>query len=97
MNPQQTPNNEVARLTPERDKRLCQFCGWHGQVEEVLTAANPFDPTYEISGCPRCKEPNTTILVCDEPDCWELITCGTPSTDKDPNKYRHTCSKHIPK
>lgn len=65
-------------------------CGWHG--EEVLTAPNPFDPADTINGCPSCRAVDTIELACDEPDCWEPVSCGTP-TD---SGYRNTCGPHLP-
>lgn len=31
------------------------------------------------------------VGLCDEPDCYNLITCGFPTDD---GKYRKTCGKH---
>ena len=70
-------------------------CSWQGTERETLTAPNPFDlvPQGVIEGCPECKEINTIVKVCDEPDCWEPVSCGTPTEDG----YRSTCGKHRPK
>lgn len=32
------------------------------------------------------------VGLCDEPGCYDEITCGTPT----PDGYRSTCSKHAP-
>jgi phage FluMu protein Com len=58
----------------------------------MLIAKNPFDETEEIIGCPKCKDVNTIVSVCDEKGCWKRVTCGTPIKDG----YRSTCGKHAP-
>lgn len=75
-------------------KQVCSDykCNWHGTSEEVLMAPNPFDPSDEILGCPKCKQVNTVQVACDEPDCWEPVTMGTPT----PTGYRQTCGRHRP-
>ena len=66
-------------------------CDWHGDVDDILTAPNPFNPTEELQGCPKCEEVNTIRVACDEHGCWEVATCGWPS----PSGYRRTCGKHM--
>lgn len=69
-------------------------CGWRGDDDETLVAKNPFEPDYLVSACPRCKVLLTTCVdVCEEPDCWEPATMGTPS----PSGYKRHCHKHPPK
>jgi hypothetical protein len=68
-------------------------CGWKSTEGEVLIAPHPFDPEYTVDGCPKCKDVNCFTWVCDEPDCWEDTTCGTPTKEG----YRRTCSDHIPR
>jgi len=67
-------------------------CYWKGQASEVLKAPNPFDPEDTLEGCPDCHEPNTIVSVCDEPDCWRMVSCGAPTK----SVYRNTCGKHQP-
>ena len=76
-------------------KQRCanSHCDWCGTSDEVLKAPNPFDPINEIWGCPECKDVNSMYLVCDEPGCWEPVSCGTPT----PDGYRSTCHCHAPK
>jgi len=68
-------------------------CHWQGDESSILHAPNPFDPNYTVNGCPSCFSINTIIYACDEPDCWQEATCGTPTEDG----YRQTCGKHIPR
>lgn len=75
------------------NKRVCNECNWRGTKKEILFAPNPFKPDENISGCPNCKEINSLFIACDELDCWERATCGTPTN----KKYRITCGKHLPK
>ena len=67
-------------------------CSWHGEEIEVLTASNPFNIDFIISGCPKCREINSIVYVCDEPECWETVSCGTRTS----MGYRSTCHKHRP-
>lgn len=74
------------------DRVKCKECHWKGKLTELLQAKNPFDSEYTITGCPECKSVDSTSIVCDEPGCWENISCGTPTK----NGYRSTCHKHAP-
>jgi hypothetical protein len=75
-------------------KQVCdgRHCDWHGTSDEVLRAKNPFDTEEEIWGCPKCKSIDSLYLACDEPGCWKMVSCGTPT----PSGYRSTCGKHRP-
>jgi len=74
------------------DKRVCEQCQWQGTAAEVLVGPNPFDPTDKVTGCPNCKSVDSTFEACDEPECWSISSCGTPT----PTGYRRTCGKHRP-
>lgn len=76
-------------------KLICneRRCGWRGTEAEMLRADHPLQPGVEILGCPWCRETDTLRGACDEPNCWEEATCGTPT----PGGYRSTCGKHMPK
>jgi len=76
-------------------KALCteRRCHWRGVMSEVLEAPNPFCKDETIYGCPSCKAIDTVVVGCDEPNCKEVATCGTP-TEKG---YRNTCVRHMPK
>lgn len=74
----------------DNSKLKCEDCDWRGTQREMLKAPNPFDPEYEVVGCPRCKSIATLHYVCDAQDCWQLASCGWPS----PQGYRNTCGKH---
>lgn len=43
--------------------------------------------------CPVCKSNDEFFNVCDEPECKNEATSGTPT----PNGYRSTCYKHAPR
>jgi hypothetical protein len=60
--------------------------------DEILRAANPFDPEDDVCGCPRCKSVDSTVYACDEPGCWKDASCGTPTEAG----YRSTCGAHRP-
>lgn len=68
-------------------------CDWQGEEDLVLIAPHPFQPEETIQGCPACREIGTLQLVCDEPDCWQPCSCGTPTPD---GGYRRTCFWHRP-
>lgn len=76
----------------EKDKAKCTKCYWKGKNQGILKAKNPFNPSELIQGCPQCRSVDTIIDVCDEPNCWLNISCGTPTKEG----YRSTCGKHAP-
>lgn len=78
----------------EDEKVRCEDikCDWRGMQNELLTAINPFNDGDMLFACPRCHEINSVQIVCDEPGCWEFISCGTPTE----SGYRSTCHNHIP-
>ena len=67
-------------------------CNWRGNMTDALYAPNPFDESDKLIGCPLCKSVNSLVQACDDHDCWDEATCGTP-TD---GGYRMTCGKHAP-
>ena len=73
-------------------KWVCDECDWRGQSEHLLRAQNPFAVNDDIVGCPHCKEVNSMTMACDELDCWQQATCGTPTE----GGYRQTCYRHKP-
>jgi hypothetical protein len=74
-------------------RMTCLECWWQGTYADVLTSWNPFDPIEPIEGCPKCRCINGPMQVCDVQDCWEPISCGTPTL----TGYRQTCGKHMPR
>jgi len=77
-------------MTDDETKIDCNDCGWAGRNKDLLTAPNPFDSVGTITGCPRCKSIDCFALCCDEPKCWNHVSCGFPT----PDGYRRTCSDH---
>ena len=77
----------------EKDKVICDECHRISRLNQLLSAANPFEAEDEIKGCPNCKSIDCFHVVCDEPGCKDVATCGTPTKEG----YRHTCSKHGPR
>ena len=76
------------------DNKTACCCGWRGMSSQMLVAQNPFDETDEVKACPQCRELyHECYRACDEPDCWEAVTCGTRTA----GGYRNTCSEHRPK
>lgn len=79
-------------MSKDDNKVTCSECDWKGRRTELLTAENPFESNCPIFGCPQCHGIDCCRPVCDEPACWEVVTCGTPTSEG----YRLTCSKHHP-
>ena len=46
-----------------------------------------------MNGCPNCLEIDTIVYACDALNCWEAVTCGTPTK----KGYRSTCDFHAPR
>lgn len=65
-------------------------CGWHGVRSALLSAPDPFNEGESLSACPKCRDISDLEIACDEPGCWEPVSCGFPS----PDGYRQTCGKH---
>ena len=74
-------------------KTICNDCVWRGDDLELLREENPFEKNDFLYACPNCKSIFGLRVACDEPECWNEVTCGTPT----PNGYRQTCGKHAPK
>ncbi len=77
-------------------KVTCKECNWRGLRSELLEAPSPFSSGF-IRGCPKCLEVNSEREACDESDCWDEATRGTPVIHGSLVGYRRTCHKHIPK
>ena len=73
-------------------KYVCEDCDWRGHKVELLTASHPFHHGVALYGCPSCRNIDKLRTACDEPECWEPDTCGTPI----PDGYRRTCGNHVP-
>ena len=73
------------------ERFVCEHCYAKIEGDKVLRAPSPFDKS-ELLACPQCKEVNRLGVPCDEPGCWELCCCGTPT----PTGYRLTCHLHQP-
>lgn len=75
----------------EKLKRVCSGCGHHCTVELLLRAQHPFDPDDFVEGCPECLSVDHFEIVCDEPGCRQVASCGFPTR----NGYRNTCGEHF--
>jgi len=76
-------------------KVKCKTCNWQGVDDEIDIVEDPkhdSDTVWQI--CPECRDAEQFNICCDEPNCWKVATCGSPTLS---NVYRHTCDKHIPK
>ena len=72
-------------------KVICTECDWHGDHTEADRVQDPRGPdTWQV--CPGCRTPEHMVQACDEPECWTVVSCGTPTA----NGYRNTCGKHCP-
>lgn len=64
-------------------------------LDDGMTISNEFDlnlkdavvEAYKSGDEKRLKE---SLSICDEPGCFDYVSCGWPSDDG----YRRTCSKH---
>ena len=70
-------------------KWLCRQCNWTGT--ELLRAPNPFEPEFDICGCPVCKDVADIVGACEVADCANESTIGAPTDDG----YKRFCSKHF--
>ena len=70
----------------------CSDCNNVYKDKHILRSINPFHKAYNIFGCPNCFAIDKERKVCDEPNCQQVATCGSPVKDG----YRQTCSEHLP-
>lgn len=66
-------------------------CRWCGDVDEALSAPDPFNEGCTLTACPDCCD-QSLVAACDEPGCTSEVSRGTPT----PAGYRNTCTKHAP-
>ncbi|KKL83145.1 hypothetical protein LCGC14_1977660 [marine sediment metagenome] len=80
---------------PQAGKTVCEMCEYQSSNAflDHLNGVNPFNVEEIIHGCPECKSIDSFRSACDEPGCWELVSCGTPSA----GGYRTTCRAHKPR
>ena len=83
-----------------RDNRRwrCKSCNAVTLEPALLTAPSPFCDTYELTGCPNCKDCGDCFtLLCDEPNCQREASCGWPTLDGADawGGYRQTCYEHM--
>jgi hypothetical protein len=79
-------------VNKETDRAACDECHSCFPLSDALRAPSPFDPSDELLACPICKSVNSLSLVCDEPGCERLRSCGFPTA----TGYRSTCWEHSP-
>jgi hypothetical protein len=72
-------------------------------LANAMSFTNEFDYSFkeqlrELVESEKIDSPKLKnfIGLCDTSGCYESASCGTPSEDKDPKKYRWTCSIHRP-
>lgn len=86
----------MGRIRENRRWR-CKSCNAVTLEPALLTAPSPFCDTYELTGCPNCKDCGDCFtLLCDEPGCEQEASGGWPTgNDADAwGGYRQTCYRH---
>lgn len=73
------------------EKVFCTECGWHGTAAEIDRVQDPRSPEV-WNVCPKCRTPEHIVTACDQPECWQPASCGTPTAEG----YRQTCGDHMP-
>ena len=82
-------------MKQEKGKMKCLNCGHKFHELDQLKAPNPFDEDEFIYACPKCKDMEEIVMVCDEPGCDKEATCGTPSPPSQAGwTYRNVCGNH---
>jgi hypothetical protein len=77
-------------------KWRCTECGAITKDSDLLRAPSPFNSTEILCGCPHCFMSTDFDILCDEPGCTNIVSCGWPTGNKndDWGGYRSTCSQH---
>lgn len=86
----------MGRIREDR-RWKCKNCGVVTVEPALLTAPSPFCDTFELTGCPECKDCQEGFgLLCDEPQCNQEASGGWPTgNDADAwGGYRQTCYAH---
>lgn len=86
----------MGRIREDRRWR-CKNCGTVNLETALLTAPSPFCDTFDLTGCPGCKDcQEGFVLLCDEPLCNQEASGGWPTGNKADawGGYRQTCYKH---
>lgn len=86
----------MGRIREDR-RWKCNLCSSVTLEPALLTAPSPFGDTFELTGCPGCKQCDEGFsLLCDEPECKRDATGGWPTgNDADAwGGYRQTCFEH---
>lgn len=81
----------IKRKETMTDKYVCTMCGEKIYDNQFLVAPNPFKPSFEIHGCPKCKSVGDYYRACDNKDCWLESTSGINT----PTGYLNLCGKHF--
>jgi hypothetical protein len=87
------------------NRTKCTNCDWTGTNDDILSGKNPFDPTEEVFGCPKCKSVDPFIKLCDVAECRHAASGGHPtlngyattSGNPEADGYTFTCFEHTPK
>lgn len=86
----------MGRIAADR-RWKCKLCSGVTLEPDLLTAPSPFCDTYQLTGCPGCKQCDEGFeLLCDEPGCNRDASCGWPTGNEADawGGYRQTCYKH---
>lgn len=76
---------------PEAPKRYkCGECDH--LCDEPLVAANPFDPSETIMGCPSCRSAESLIIACCIQGCRDVAAAGVPGAHG--YRYAWLCGDH---
>lgn len=81
-------------MSLSKKRYKCECCEKITAEDELLRATSPFDQDQTLLACPYCLSIDGDAnfrLICDEPDCEQIATCGFPTDD---NGYRRTCFEH---
>jgi hypothetical protein len=94
MNQKQEAMREKIPVNPElrssEEKLRCRKC--QSITYQYLRAANPFDNSQEVIGCPQCYAVDSMVWACFEDGCKrEVCLCI-----KTKNGYRMACVEHLP-
>lgn len=83
--------NFLAQEGDKMDRYKCNSCWAICSYDEMLVVSNPYDASKDIEICPTCKDSECFDMMCDEPGCLNIRSCGTPTE----SGYRMVCYKHL--
>lgn len=78
----------------ENERWRCVECDTVMNTGAIIQFPDPEEEGNSWAICPNCRSAESFERLCDEPECPNTASCGTPVQDE--RRYVHTCYEHRP-